>query len=72
MFFTWMLAVCYDFYFMKKWALLLTGLFFSVITELFQLFVEARSFEVYDLLADGIGVLAGLLLAPHLLSLFKK
>lgn len=72
MFFTWMVAVRYDFSFLKKWLLLLIGLFFSVLTELFQLFVEARSFEVYDLLADSIGVIAGLLLSPYLLSLIKK
>ncbi len=72
MFFTWIGVVRYDFSLLKKWHLLLIGLSFGVLTELFQLFVEARSFEVYDLLADGVGVIAGLLLSPYLLSLFRK
>lgn len=72
MFFIWMVTVRHDFSFVKNWLLLVIGLFFSILTELFQLFVEARSFEVYDLLADTIGVITGLLLSPYLLSLFKK
>jgi VanZ family protein len=72
MFFIWIIAVSYDFSFLNKWILLLVGIFFSVLTELFQLLVDSRSFEVYDVLADAAGVIVGLLLSPHILSLFKK
>lgn len=72
MFFTWMIAVRYDFSYLKKWLILLIGLSFGILTEFFQLFVKDRGFDVYDLFADGAGVIAGLILSPYLLSLFKK
>jgi VanZ family protein len=72
MFFAWITAVRYDFPSAKKWVLLLVGLGFGVLTEFFQLFVKDRSFDVLDLVTDGVGVIIGLILSAYLVPFIKN
>lgn len=65
MFAVWVIAVRYDFTHKPfPWLLsFITGLLFSGLTEVLQLVVEGRSFDLYDMVADTLGLLAGLLLS---------
>jgi VanZ family protein len=74
MFATWAVAIRYDFYNkgFKFLPLFLAGLAFSLLTELVQLMVEGRTFDVYDMLADAIGLLIGLLISGQILKLVSK
>jgi VanZ family protein len=74
MFATWAVAVRYDLSpkNFRFYLVFLSGVFFSLTTEVLQILVEGRSFDVYDILADSIGVIAGLLVSKKLLSLIKK
>jgi VanZ family protein len=74
MFAAWAVAVRYDLS-PEQYPFLyvfLTGLFFSLVTEVLQILIEGRNFDVYDILADAIGVLAGLLISKKLLRLIKR
>lgn len=62
MFSSWAIAIRYDFPSVKPWLVFVLGLGFSLFTEILQLFVEGRSFDLYDMVADGIGLLLGLIL----------
>jgi VanZ family protein len=70
MFGTWAVAVRYDFN-IKPFPWLFTffvGLLFSGLTEILQLVVEGRTFDVYDMVADTIGLVAGLLVSGPILK----
>ncbi len=70
----WALAVYYEFR-KPEFNLFLAfviGISFSLFTEVLQLFVEDRSFDVYDLFADAAGLIIGLTVSPSVLKLFKK
>lgn len=73
MFAAWAMAVRYDFSLKPFPSLLvfLAGLFFSALTEVLQLLVEGRSFDLYDMAADGLGVAAGLLAGRLVFKDFK-
>ncbi|HEY0653159.1 MAG TPA: VanZ family protein [Chryseosolibacter sp.] len=64
MFSAWAIAVRYDFPRIKPWIVFIFGVGFSLFTEILQLFIEGRSFDLYDMIADGAGLLLGLLLTP--------
>ena len=64
MFAAWAVAIRYDFH-PKRFRFFLVfvaGAAFSAVTELLQLLVEGRSFDVYDMAADALGLIAGLLI----------
>ena len=61
MFLTWALAVRFDYDsqpFRYAFGFLL-GLIFSAFTELLQILVEGRSFDINDMAADAIGLIIG-------------
>lgn len=62
MFSSWAIALGYDFPSLKPWLVFLLGLAFSLFTEILQLFVEGRSFDLYDMIADGVGLILGIIL----------
>jgi VanZ family protein len=71
MFAGWAVAVRYDFPTVKPWMVFVSGLLFSVLTEILQLFIEGRSFDLYDMMADGAGLLLGLLLTKPALRILN-
>jgi len=70
----WAFAVCYDFrsgnfnYFL----IFFIGVFFSFSTEVLQVFVEGRTFDWYDLIADYMGSILGLSVSKPLLKWLKR
>jgi len=71
---TWALAVYYEFRRpeFNLFLVFVVGISFSLFTEVLQLFVEARTFDVYDLFADAAGLIIGLTVSPYVLQMFKK
>ncbi len=65
----WAIALRRDFAgnFSWQWTLA-CGLVFSAMTELLQIAVEGRSFDVTDIIADAGGLVLGLLAGPLLLK----
>jgi VanZ family protein len=77
LFFLWSLAVRYDFTKNFKWLIVwIVGLLFSISTEVLQIFVEDRSYDVWDMVADTLGLSVGLFIGTAalrlLLSLIDK
>lgn len=76
LFFSWAIAVRYDFSTLKKIIVLVLGILFSFLTEILQLFVEDRSYDLYDMIADSLGLVMALILSylviPLITSLRKK
>jgi VanZ family protein len=72
MFLAWAIAVRFDFRSrsFNSRVVFLAGILFSLMTEILQLLVEGRSFDIYDMAADAVGLLAGLLIGKKLLTLF--
>lgn len=69
MFATWAVAVRYDFNTRFRFAaIFIAGLLFSLLTEVLQLLVEGRSFDLYDMVADAAGLVLGLLLSGWVLK----
>lgn len=64
MFGLWAIAVRYDFRAkpFNFFVVIAAGILFSLLTEVLQLLVEGRTFDVYDMAADAIGLAAGLLI----------
>lgn len=73
MFAAWAVAVRYDFRDRFSFALIFgAGVLFSFLTEVLQLLVEGRSFDLYDMAADAIGVIVGLLASKVLLKFIDR
>ena len=75
MFLGWALVVQYDFGtrpLSKRVIYFITGSLFSAITEILQILVEGRSFDVYDMIADMIGLIAGLLVGGPVVRWLKR
>jgi VanZ family protein len=73
MFATWAIAVRYDFQSKYKFLFaFVAGISFSLLTEILQILVEGRTFDLYDVLADVTGLLFGLLISKFLLSLIAR
>ena len=67
MFLVWALAVQSDFgtrLVSRRIFFLVSGVAFSGLTEVVQILVEGRSFDMYDMIADVVGLIAGLLIGP--------
>lgn len=67
----WTTAVVHDFN-LKWYKALIAGLLFALITELIQIPVEKRTFDVMDLIADGAGVLFGIANSAFIIRITKK
>lgn len=65
MFATWGIAVRFDFDRtpFRYGLFFLLGITFSTLSELLQILVEGRSVDVYDLLADAVGLMIGLMIS---------
>jgi VanZ family protein len=74
MFGAWALAVCFDYRSraLKFWIVFLAGIIFSLLTEVLQLMIEGRSFDVYDMVADGVGLLIGWLSSKMLIPFYER
>jgi VanZ family protein len=74
MFGGWAVAVCYDFKLKGSTYLIafIAGMIFSLLTEVLQFFVEGRTFDWYDTIADAVGLLLGFLLAKQVIFVMKK
>lgn len=74
MFGTWALALCYDFGTTRRtrYLIFIAGALFSFFTEVLQIMVEGRSFDVYDMAADWVGLIIGLALAGPLIKLLAR
>ena len=68
MFAAWAIAVRYDFSNSRfRYVLVFfMGVAFSALTEILQLLVEGRSFDLYDMAADAVGLVVGLLIGGPL------
>jgi VanZ family protein len=73
LFFIWALALRFDFgaRFRWPWALV-AGLAFTVATEVFQIVVDGRTFDVWDIVFDSLGLAVGIGLGPFVLTLLQK
>lgn len=74
MFALWACALRYDFEQLRYryFAVFLVGLLFSILTEVLQLLVEGRSYDMFDMLADMTGLGAGLLVSGKFLAWIKE
>jgi len=74
MFAAWAVAVRHDFSarMIRFPVIIVGGLLFCAMTELLQLLVEGRSFDVYDMAADVVGLIAGLLVSRPLLAFISR
>lgn len=75
MFLGWALVVQYDFGttpFSRRLLYFISGIFFSILTEVLQTMVEGRSFDIYDMIADIAGLILGLLIGPPMVRWVKK
>lgn len=71
MFMAWGVAVRLDFDRKSfRFALFFVlGILFSAFTEIVQILVEGRSFDLYDMAADAVGLLIGLLISGPIVRL---
>lgn len=74
MFATWAVAVRYDldrnpFPFLL---ILVAGISFGVLSELLQVWVDRRTVDFYDMAADAVGVIAGLLISGPIVRFIKR
>jgi VanZ family protein len=73
MFFSWAIACRLD----RKshfnaWIAAVLGIAFSLLTEVLQIMVEGRTFDAYDITADVVGLVAGLLLSKPIVSALSR
>ena len=73
LFFIWALALRFDFgaRFRWPWALVI-GLLFTVATEVFQIVVDGRTFDRWDIVFDSLGLAVGLCLGPFIIPRVHK
>lgn len=74
MFAVWAVAVRYDFN-TRRFSFplaFIAGISFSALTEVLQLLVDGRSYDIYDMAADAVGLIAGLWLSRPLLDFIEK
>lgn len=72
MFLSWAVALKFDVSGLKSWMVISFGLLFSLLTEILQLFVEGRSFDWFDMVADLGGLLIGVVIAPTFARVVNK
>lgn len=70
-FMAWTIAIVYDFN--PKWYITLCGaILFALLTEIIQLGVEGRTFDIMDLLADSVGAIFGLANSSWIIRIANK
>lgn len=67
----WTVAITNDFN-LKWYKALIAGLLFALLTEVIQIPLEKRSFDLMDVLADGAGVLFGIANAAWIIRITKR
>lgn len=69
----WATALRYDFQnaSFKFFFAFIVGLGFSLLTEVLQVFIEGRTFDWFDVLADAVGLILGLSFGLKVLALLK-
>ena len=75
MFLVWVVALQFDFgtkSLSRRIFFLLAGVAFSALTEVVQILVEGRSFDMYDMIADVVGLIAGLLIGPTIIRWLRR
>lgn len=72
MFSAWAVALRFDFPGVKPWIVFMLGMLFSLVTEVVQLFAEGRSFDLFDMVFDGIGLTIGLLIAKPVIKFMDR
>ena len=71
LFTSWTVAIVHDFN-LKWYVALIVALLFALLTEVIQLPVEGRTFDVKDMVADSAGVLFGLANASFIIRITRK
>lgn len=73
LFFGWSLAVQNDFDFrLKWWWILIMGTGLSVLTEVIQIGIDGRSYDVNDMIADVAGLIFGLANGRFFVKLMRR
>ena len=74
MFTTWTIAVIYDFNPQRIQFLFvfIAGTTFSLLTEVLQILVEGRSFDLYDIFADFAGLVLGFLVSGPIIRFIRQ
>jgi VanZ family protein len=74
MFASWTLALYYDFRnkSLRYPFVFVIGMLFSLFTEILQVFIEGRTFDWYDLGADAVGIIVGIIMSKPILKLLNK
>lgn len=73
LFLGWAVAVQNDFDFRWKWyVIVICGVAFSVLTEVIQIAIDGRTFDVNDLLADSAGLLFGVANGKFFVKLLRR
>lgn len=68
LFFLWSVAIRYDFSPNFNWLLgLAFGFCLGISTEVLQIFVESRTFSLWDILFDALGLMLGLMVGRKIL-----
>lgn len=70
---TWSLSVQFGFTVKNRWNwILISGIVLGLITEIIQLFVKERSFELLDLMFDTFGLMLAAWGGPVLIPIAEK
>lgn len=74
MFATWAIAVQYDLNPQRIQFLyvFIAGTTFSLLTEMLQILVEGRTFDLYDIFADFAGLALGLIVGKPIVSFIRE
>jgi VanZ family protein len=75
MFLVWALVAQYDLGtkpLSRLVMLFFAGTVFSAMTEVLQIVVEGRSFDMYDMIADIVGLIIGLMIGGPIIRWFKE
>ena len=72
MFTAWAVALRFDFPNLKIWLVFALGMVFSVVTEVVQIFAEGRTFDLYDMIFDAIGLSIGLAISKPVIKLLNR
>lgn len=74
MFLVWAVAACFDFGTAQRvcYFIFFGGALFSAFTEVLQILVEGRSFDLHDMAADIVGLALGLVLARPVIARLRR
>jgi VanZ family protein len=74
MFAAWAIAIAHDFEprTIQFLYVFIAGATFSLLTELLQILVEGRTFDLYDILADFAGLAIGMMVSKPVVTFIRK